>query len=259
MRVALVQMNIEAGNIDRNRRHGISLAEKASQQADVVVMPEVWTTGYALKGIEATAEDYHGSTITMLKKVASKNSAAIVAGSLALKIDQKIYNSAVVIDSTGNIIDDYQKIHLFSMFGEQRFFSPGNKRTEFYCCGIKSGLAICYDLRFPELFRVMAANGVKIVYVPAEWPLVRGDNWRLLVQARAVENQMYVCAVNCSGEYKGAPFYGHSMLVAPTGDIIAEGGREEEILYGDVDEKLVDIVREGMSVLQDRRPELYYG
>ena len=123
--------------------------------------------------------------------------------------------------------------------------------------GVACGASICYDLRFPELYRRLALKGAKVIFVPAEWPEARGDVWRLLLQARAVENQTYICGVNCVGTFKDDTFYGHSMIVAPNGKILVEGGSEEEILRGEIDLGLIENLRKKLNALDDVRPEIF--
>lgn len=255
MKVAMVQMTVAAGEVEKNRLHAIELIRQA-KAADVVVLPEVWTTGYSLRNIEKSAEEPCGPTLSALRQLAQELEITIVAGSMALRMGEKIYNSTVIVEPTG-IVGTYHKMHLFSLFGEERFFAAGKKPGLFTVNGIKAGVAICYELRFPELFRTLAVLGAEVIYLPAEWPAVRSAHWKLFIQARAAESQVYLCAVNCVGDHKGQAFYGHSMLVAPNGEVIAEGGDEEEIIYGEIDLAMVAEVRAGLSVLRDRRPEVY--
>lgn len=257
MKIALVQMEVCSGDVTGNRQRGLALAREAADKADIVVLPEIWTTGYGLRNIEHDAEDENGPTITALKEIAKESRGLIISGSIPFRRNNKIYNGLVVINEQGEIICDYQKIHLFSLFNEANFFAPGEKRCVFETNALKAGAVICYDIRFPELIRSMAMSGAQIIFVPAEWPAARGMHWRLLNQARAVENQVFVCAVNCVGEHRGSPFYGHSLIIDPSGEIVAEGSERQEIVYGEIDLSLIERVRSNMTVWKDRRPELY--
>jgi len=143
------------------------------------------------------------------------------------------------------------------MTGEDRFFAAGDRRCLFSVDGVRAGLTICYDLRFPELFRSLTKEGAQVIIMPSEWPAARAEHWQTLIRARAIENQVYVCAVNCVGEHRGKPFCGQSLLIAPGGEIVASGGAEEAIVYGEIDTAVVDGARETMKVWQDRRPEVY--
>ncbi|WP_371368723.1 Omega-amidase YafV [Sporomusa rhizae] len=259
MKIAMVQMKVTAGDVAGNKERGLTLINEAALNADTIVLPEIWTIGYALKSVAEAAETMDGQLLTTLAGIATNQKANIIAGSIPVKSNDNIYNCAIVLDRYGNVVASYQKVHLFSMYGEERFFAAGNKLCQFVLDEATVGLGICYDLRFPELFRSLALGGSQIVFVPAEWPAARGSHWRTLVQARAIENHMYVCAVNCVGEHKGSPFYGHSLLVSPDGEVVAEGGESEAIIYGDVDLQKVAESRQVMPSFNDRRPDLYVG
>jgi predicted amidohydrolase len=257
MRVALVQMKVTAGDVAGNRRRGTDLARAAAKNAEVVVLPEIWTTGFSLTNLDKWAEQVPGPTFADLAAIARDAGAAIIAGSVPRKTGGRIYNNAIVIDAAGNIAADYQKLHLCSYLGEDRYFAPGNKRVVFDLGGTKAGLAVCYDLRFPELFRALAIDGAQIIFIPAEWTASRARNWRVLNQARAIDNQIYICAVNCVGRHREFEFHGHSMVVAPDGDIIAEGGADEEIIYCQVEPAMIETVRAARNVWNDRRTDMY--
>ncbi len=181
---------------------------------------------------------------------------AIIAGSVPMERGGSIYNTSAAFDRTGKIVKLYDKVHLFKLFHEDRFFAPGNDFAPFDLDGICCGLTICHDLRYPELYRHLALEGAAIVFCPAEWPAVRGEDWRLLAQVRAMENHNFLLAVNCAGEFKGAPFYGHSMAVAPDGRILAEAGSGEEILSCTLDLEAVARTRHNMNTLLYARREL---
>ncbi len=257
MKLAMLQMEIVAGDLEGNKNKGLALVEQAADKADVIILPEIWTTGYALRNVAAAAEDRDGPLMTQLAGIAGKQRVNIIAGSVPVSRDGRIYNTTMMIDRQGTIINAYEKIHLFSMYGEQRFFTPGTKLGMVSLDSMTAGVAICYDLRFPELFRSLALQGAQLVFVPAEWPAARGHHWRTLVQARAIENHLYICAVNCVGEHKGSPFYGHSLLVDPEGVVVAEGDDREAIIYGEFDTARVAGARKVLLTFADRRPDIY--
>lgn len=257
MKVALIQMEIKEKNTKGNIEHGLRLVSEHSKNCDIAVLPEIWTTGYSLSLIEEEAETIDGDTIVALRKIASDNHCAIVAGSMPLRHqDGKIYNTTIVIDKQGSVISSYSKVHLFGLFNEERFFSQGNDFSTFELNGITCGATICYDLRFPELYRHLSLQGAQIIFLPAQWPEARGDAWQLLTRARGAENHNFIVAVNCAGEFKGMPFFGHSMVVDPMGKIIAEAGMEEEVLYCELDLDYVSEVRKKINALEDVREEL---
>ena len=258
MRVALIQLAVKEKSNDYNREHGIELARQAAKDHDLIVLPEVWTTGYSLGWITRIAESVDGPSITALKEIARENHCSILAGSIAMRHDGKIYNTSAAINKAGEVVNLYDKVHLFGMFNEEKFFAPGSNFDAFDLDGVICGSTICYDLRFPELFRHLALGGAQIIFCPAEWPAARGDIWRLLAQARAAENHLYIVAVNCAGEFKGAPFFGHSMIVDPLGKILAEAGDGEEILSLEIDMNFIDKVRSRLNALDDVRKELIH-
>lgn len=258
MKVALVQMTVTAGDVEGNRRRGVELVREAAKQAEVVVLPEIWTTGYSLGKVAEWAETESGPTVSALAAIARSANVTVITGSIPHQREGQIFNSAFVINGAGELVTDYQKLHLCSIFKENRFFAPGMHRPVFSIGGVTAAVAICYDLRFPELFRALAIDGAKVIFVPAEWPAVRGNTWRVLNQARAIENQVFICAVNCVGAHRGEPFYGHSMVVAPDGEVIAEGaGDQEDIVYCELDLALLDKVRAALTAWDDRRPDMY--
>ena len=207
--------------------------------------------------VDVVSELVTTSVALAVQKIAKESNCALIAGSIPLFLDGKVHNTSVVINKNGEIIYLYSKMHLFGMFKEERFFAAGDTYEPFVLDGVACGASICYDLRFPELYRRLALKGAKVIFVPAEWPEARGDVWRLLLQARAVENQTYICGVNCVGTFKDDTFYGHSMIVAPNGKILVEGGSEEEILRGEIDLGLIENLRKKLNALDDVRPEIF--
>lgn len=257
MKISMIQMKIIEKNKEANVEHGLALAEEAAKQSEVIVMPEIWTTGYSLGQLAKNAEALEGRVVTELQRIAREQNCNIVAGSVPMKLEGKIYNTSLAINSQGEIIDLYNKIHLFGMFKEENFFAAGNKYGVYEFDGVLCANTICYDLRFPELYRSLALQGAKVIFVPAEWPEVRGPVWRLLLQARAVENQIFICGVNCVGTFKETVFFGNSLLVSPTGEVLVEGGKEEEILTAEVDLEEINKARMSLNALEDARSDLF--
>lgn len=256
MKIALLQLEVLEKNKTANVAHGLQLVREAAASHDLVVLPEVWTTGYSLGHLSEEAETEASPVLAELQSIAREHSCAVLAGSVPMHHDGKIYNTSIAISKTGALVNKYDKVHLFGLFNEEDFFAPGNNFQAFELDGLCCGSTICYDLRFPELFRHLALQGAKIIFCPAEWPEARGDIWRLLAQARAAENHTFVVAVNCAGTFKGAPFYGHSMVVAPSGRILAEAGMQEEIISCEIDLADIDKVRSRLNALADVRKEL---
>lgn len=256
MKVALLQLEVKEKNKAANVAHGLELVRRAAREHDLLVLPEVWTTGYSLGHLQEEAETLDGALVQELCAIAQAEQCHILAGSMPMWHDGKIYNTSVAITNTGKIVNCYDKVHLFGLFNEEKFFAPGQNFQAFQLGDLCCGSTICYDLRFPELYRHLALQGAKLIFCPAEWPTPRGDIWRLLAQARAAEDHLFILAVNCAGTFKGAPFYGHSMVVAPSGKILAEAGEQEEVVSCDIDLAEVAKVRTKINVLNDVRKEL---
>lgn len=256
MKLALLQLAVQEKNKAGNVAHALELVRAAAPEHDLLVLPEVWTTGYSLGHLAEEAETEDSPLLAELAGIAAAEHCAIVAGSVPMRREQQIYNTSVAIDSTGRMVNFYDKVHLFGLFNEADFFAPGNNFRAYELDGLCCGSTICYDLRFPELFRHLALQGAQLIFCPAEWPEARGDIWRLLAQARAAENHTFVVAVNCAGSFKGAPFFGHSMVIAPTGKILAEAGQEEEVISCEIDLAEIDRVRSRLNALADVRKEL---
>ena len=259
MKTALVQMDVLLGDVEANRvKAGRLLAQGIALGAELFVFPELWTTGYQLPGIEALAEPEGGQTVSLLRRIAGENGVEIIAGSLAELRHGKVYNTSYAIGRAGQILARYSKIHLIGLMAEDRYLCPGNEKGSCEMSFGKAGMIICYDLRFPELPRALALAGCQALFVPAEWPAVRGHHWRALNIARAIENLLFVVAVNRVGKDRDNVFFGHSLVVDPWGDVLAEGSeREEELLIVDIPFERVAEIRKRIPVFADRRPECY--
>ena len=258
MKIALVQMDIEFGEPEINFTKIESYIKKATQHhIDVIVFPEMWNTGYALKDLHLLADENGNRTKHLLSKLAKEYSINIVGGSVATKRDGKFFNTMYVADRKGNIISQYDKAHLFKLMDEHLYMEPGHTKNSFDLDGITCGGVICYDLRFPEWIRAHVLTGAKIVFIPAEWPTKRIDHWQLLLQARAIENQCFIVAVNRIGNDPGNEFNGHSMVIAPWGELLISGQTNEGIYYTEIDLNEVDQVRKTIPIFQDRRTDLY--
>ncbi|WP_433939287.1 carbon-nitrogen family hydrolase [Paenibacillus lautus] len=261
LHIALIQADIEIGNVQANMDNMLGMMEKAAaanHKPDVIVLPEMWNTGYALDRIHELADPMGQETSSMLSEFARKHRIQVVGGSVAERIEDRIYNSMYVFDRNGEQIAKYSKIHLFRLMDEEKFLEAGQQTVTFDLEEMKAGASICYDIRFPELSRTLALGGAQVLFVPAEWPHPRLHHWRTLLIARAIENQMYVVACNRVGTSGETDFFGHSIIIDPWGEIIAEGDERETIVTGTLDCKLTDEVRGRIPVFEDRRPHLYF-
>ncbi|KEK25967.1 hydrolase [Bacillus gaemokensis] len=258
MKVACIQMDIAFGDVKKNIEHVKEKVEAAMQgKPDVIVLPELWTTGYDLTRLPKISDEEGRQTKELLSKWAKQFAVNIVGGSIAKRTKRGIMNTMYVVSREGEIQSEYSKVHLFQLMDEHKYLIAGDGTGEFTLDGVQCGGTICYDIRFPEWIRVHTAKGAEVLFVVAEWPLARLSHWRLLLQARAVENQCYVVACNRAGEDPNNVFAGHSLIVDPWGEIVVEADKEESILHGKLDLEKIREVRKGIPVFADRRPELY--
>jgi omega-amidase len=259
LNISLAQMNIALGEEKRNYNAMLKIAEEAARRGShLLVLPELWTTGYALERRGELSSAINSGMFTQISTVATQNKVSIV-GSMLEKRGNEVANSSAFFASNGRMLGIYRKIHLFEAPGieERKFLQKGSSPLNIDLPWGKTGIAICYDLRFPELFRRYAVEGATMIIISAEWPLERIEHWRALLIARAIENQCYIVACNSAGETGGTVFGGHSMIVDPWGRIIIEGGEDPNLLTVEAEIDMVGEVREAIPVFRDRRPEIY--
>jgi len=181
----------------------------------------------------------------------------VIAGSLPEAQQETIFNTSYLIDTSGEIAGKYRKVHLFSLYNEQRHFGRGRSAEVFSTSIGKIGLMICYDLRFPELARKLAVEGAEIICVSALWPRVRIDHWSLLLRARAVENQLFVIGCNGCGAEEKITWGGASAIISPMGSVLAEAGPGEQSILGVLNEREMGEFRKTIPCFDDRVPEVY--
>jgi len=234
----------------------IFIRHAAQSGASLICFPEQFATGWDPKS-EKNTQAISGMIVSSLQKSAQDHSIAIL-GSFREIAHPHPKNTAVVIGSDGRILATYAKMHLFSPGDEDQAFSPGSGLGIFPLGPLTCGIAICYDLRFPELFRIYAERGVQAVFVPAAWPGKRIRHWELFLTARAAENQMYTIGVNTTGTTPVDTYSGSSMTVDPHGTIIAKANNAEQLLFSDLRVSEVRLARESFPVERDRRGALYH-
>jgi omega-amidase len=260
LNLALLQMDIKIGEPEANFAKLDSMlheAISADQRPDVICFPEMWNTGYALDRIHELADKDGERTDAYLSAFSRKHSVFIVGGSIAEKKGAEVKNTVYVYNREGQRIADYSKIHLFRLMEEEKYLASGDRVGTLAIGDIPAGVMICYDIRFPELSRKLALEGAKLVFVPAEWPKPRLHHWRTLQMARAIENQMFVISCNRVGISGSTEFFGHSMVIDPWGEVIAEGDETEQIIRASINLDDVDRVRRTIPIFEDRRPSLY--
>jgi predicted amidohydrolase len=255
--ISCVQMDVELGNTSVNLKNAIQKIEEAVHAgAKVVVLPELWTTGYCLDVIEKHTDE-QDEVIETLKKIAKQKSIWLVGGSLPIKKETGVFNELVIINSVGELIKTYDKVHLFQLMNEHHFLQAGTSDAFFEIEGYKAAGFVCYDLRFPEWMRGHAIGGAKILFFVAQWPVQRIQHWEILLKARAIENQCFVVACNRVGKDKDNTFGGNSLIIDPWGEVLAKGGMEEEILNAQINLEKVQEIRNTIPIFEDRKIDLY--
>lgn len=257
-RIRLIQMDIAFGKPEDNfKQVEEKIAAACKENCDIIVLPELWSTGYDLTRLLAIADKHAKSTISFLKELALKHQVHIVGGSIANNKGNGIYNSLIVIDKSGEVIHEYDKLHLFQLMDEHLYLKSGTSSGLFSLENSTFASMICYDIRFPEWIRTHTTKGAEAIFVVAEWPKPRLAHWKSLLIARAIENQCYVIACNRVGADPDNIFAGHSMVIDPWGEIVAEAGEIEEILSAAIDLEKVTEVRKTIPIFADRKPEYY--
>jgi len=261
VKISCIQMNVRAGNPEENFSRAEQLIQKAAKQRpDVILLPELWNTGFAPGKIDpALADDDGARTKAFCAGLAKQFGINLVAGSVLTRKSGMLYNTAYVFDRTGDCIAEYDKTHLFSPSGEGEAYTAGEQIITFPLDGVDCGIMICYDLRFTELARAMALSGAKVLFIPAEWPRQRTEQMRTLLPARAIENQQFAALCNGCGTAYGTQFGGSSAIVDPLGKLLAKAGQRETIITAEIDFSMQEKIRQSLPVFLDRRPKLYIG
>jgi predicted amidohydrolase len=257
LKISLAQMQIALGDVRKNVNTAEEMiAEAAQRGSHVVVLPELWSTGYALDQSRELATQLNVGVFAQMATLATQNKISVI-GSALEKRGLEFTNSATFFAPNGRLMGVYRKVHLFRLMEEDRWLQRGEAPLIMDLPWGTTGVAICYDLRFPELFRRYALQGAKLIILPAEWPIDRIDHWRTLLQARAIENQCYMVATNSAGPTGSTTFGGHSMIVDPWGKIVVEVGENPTLVTAEIDLDYVDVIRNRIPVFEDRRPDVY--
>jgi len=256
-KIALIQIDVIPGDSEGNLNRAIEALLDLPGEVDMACLPEMFTTGFDYELIKKDATSLDGPIIEALSTAARKKDLWLVGGSIPEKRIDGIYNTAVLIDSDGEIDGAYRKTHLFPLMGEDEVLLPGNDLPVFDTPFGTIGIQICYDLRFPEVTRALAEAGATIIIQPAQFPYPRLDHWQTLTRSRAIENQIYFAAVNRCGVDDVGHFFGHSVLLDPWGVPVVEAGEEANILIGEIDSAEVDSVRKKIPCWESRRRDIY--
>lgn len=265
-KVALIQMKIIDDKKANLKKAEKLIREAAINKVDIVCLPEMFNCPYRPSKFKLFAEKEGEETLEMIKELAKENNIYIVAGSIPEKEDEKIYNTSYTVDNYGKVIGKYRKLHLFDVdipggvsIRESDVFTPGDKISVIETPFCKIGVCICYDLRFPEIFRIMESKGAKIIFIPAAFNKKTGKkHWETLIKSRAIDSQIYIAAVspayNRDERYE---VYGHSKITDPYGNTMGELEEGEEILYGEINLNRLEKIRSEFPVLKHRRMDIY--
>lgn len=253
--IALLQMDARESAREENRAHVASAAEEAvGAGARLLVLPELWPWGYDLASA-SLREDTHLDAEWACELSKKHNMA--VAGSTIEEQEGSRRNRATLHDK-GNLLGSYDKAHLFAPLGEKKHLEPGQDPPgAIELEGLKVGLSICYDLRFPELYRHLSSCGCEVILVVAQWPRERIEHWRALVTARAIEGQCWLVAVNRWSPPGDGSYGGSSMVVSPGGEVVVEATEGEGLHLAVIDVEESRALRREFPVLDDRRPGLF--
>lgn len=253
MKIASIQMSV----CENDKAATISKAVAKIRQCrgvDLILLPEIWNIGFmSFDRYIEEAETPIGPTLSAIRTAAREVGAHIHAGSLVEKDGSRYFNSSYLISPQGEILANYRKIHLFGYQSEEaRILSAGNSICVVPTPLATFGLAACFDLRFPELFRRLVDAGAEVLLVCSAWPYPRLEPWLLFTQVRAVENQCFLAACNAAGQNRGVQFVGHSRIVDPWGTVLAGAGDPEAIVRIEIDPSVLKGVRKSFPALSSR-------
>jgi predicted amidohydrolase len=268
LRVACVQLTSrddKAANIEKTER---LLARAAATGADVVVLPEKWNAIGTADELHAAAELLDGGeSVEAMAGWARGHGVTLVGGSITERREgrDKLSNTSLVFESDGRLVATYRKIHLFDVevggvvYRESEAEEPGEEAVVATVEDWGLGLSVCYDVRFPELYRILALEGAELVTVPAHFTTPTGrDHWHVLLRARAIENQLYVVAAAQVGEtLQGKPAYGRSLMVDPWGTVLAQAPDVETVIAAELDRARLEDIRAKLPSLKNRQPDAY--
>ncbi len=268
IRVACVQLTSRADKAANLEKTEQLVAKAAASGADVVLLPEKWNAIGGVETLHEAAETIEsGESVEAMRGWASRHGITLVGGSITERREgrEKLSNTSLVFEPDGELVAVYRKIHLFDVdvgghrYRESDAEEPGGEPVVARLEGWPIGLTVCYDLRFPELYRILALEGAELVTVPAHFTLYTGkDHWHVLLRARAIENQNYVAAAAQIGEtIPGKPSYGRSLIADPWGTVVAQAPDEETVISAELDRKRLLQVRRNLPSLANRQADAY--
>lgn len=266
IKIALIQMCVAEDKTANLEKAEKMISEAARLGAEIVVLPEMFTTPYRNDCFPLYAEVCPGHTTDRMRQWASDNEVCLIGGSIPEKEDDKLFNTCFIFDHTGQMIGRHRKMHLFDIdvkggirFMESETLTPGGSVTVCDTPFGRIGVAICFDMRFPELMRMMVDDGAQMIFIPAAFNMTTGPaHWHVTARMRAVDNQVFF-AVASPARDENASYvaFGHSLLCDPWGQIVAEAGAQECILFAKADLQKIEEIREQLPLLKARRKDVY--
>lgn len=267
IKIALCQMNVVDNKEENLKKAELMIKESVFKNSDFIVLPEMFNCPYSNdKFIEYCEEEKTSETLLKISELASDNNVYILAGSVPEKENDKLFNTSYLFNRNGRIIAKHRKMHLFDIdvkgkitFMESDVLTAGNEITLADTEFGKIGIGICYDVRFPELARLMVNRGASILFYPGAFNMTTGPaHWELLFRARALDNQVFCVgvapALNRSASYHS---FGHSIITSPWGEIITEASEKEELIISEIDLNEIKKIREELPLLKNKREDLY--
>jgi predicted amidohydrolase len=253
MIVTSIQLAMTDQPKEKNVEHALSLIDQAPP-SDLILLPEIWPCGFfSFDRYERDSESIEGPIVKAFKDKARKINCYIFMGSMVENDGEQLFNTSIFLNPKGDIVAHYRKMHLFGYQSEEAsILTPGRDVVVANTPWGATGFSTCYDLRFPELFRRMVDRGAKFFLVTSAWPQLRLEAWKLFNRSRAHENLAFLISCNCAGANQGKKYAGHSMIVDPLGQVVAEGSDKEEFVSARIDPKFVDTIRRDFPALEDR-------
>ena len=257
--VALLQLDVSsAESPDARTARVLNLIPRAAANAELLVLPELWHVGaFDLEAIRSHAQSIDGPLVRQLSAAARAQGIGLHAGSIAERDETgRLFNTSLLFAPDGELRSRYRKIHLFGFdSGESAVLTAGTELAHVDTPLGPTGLSTCYDLRFPELFRALGQSGTEVFVITSGWPTARIEHWNVLLRARAIENQCWVVACNEVGLQHSpdgpVSLGGFSAVVSPLGEVVAQGGADEEVIFATIDTGVVHELRASFPVLRD--------
>ncbi|WP_407423741.1 carbon-nitrogen hydrolase family protein [Methanobrevibacter sp.] len=267
VKMALCQMNVVDNKEENLKKASLMIAQSIENNVDFIVLPEMFNCPYSNdKFIEYAEKEKTSETLSKISKLACANKVYILGGSIPEKENDRLYNTSYLFDKNGDIIAKHRKMHLFDIdikgrmtFKESDVLTAGDDVTVADTEFGKIGIGICYDVRFPELARLMVREGALILFYPGAFNMTTGPaHWEMLFKSRALDNQVYCVgvapALNEDASYHS---YGHSIIASPWGDVIAEASEKESLIISEIDLSEIKKIREELPLLKNKREDLY--